>query len=90
VLTAPVRERLLGPESVAPPRYRMRSVFLPENDDDSDDDDSDDSDSEDDADEDDSDEDDSDDHRAGESHDDARRGRDDRRGQVRPPAAPAG
>ena len=65
VLTAPVRERLLGPESVAPPRYRMRSVFLPENDDDSDD--SDDSD-------DDADDDDSHDHRADESHDDAHKG----------------
>lgn len=30
VLTAPLRERLFGPESVAPPRYRARSVFLPE------------------------------------------------------------
>ncbi|HHU08484.1 MAG TPA: CDP-diacylglycerol--serine O-phosphatidyltransferase [Intrasporangiaceae bacterium] len=29
VLTAPLRERLFGPESVAPPRYRSRSVFLP-------------------------------------------------------------
>lgn len=29
VLTAPVRERLLGSESVAPPRRRMQSVFLP-------------------------------------------------------------
>lgn len=39
VLTAPVRERVLGPESVAPPRYRMRSVFLPESGDGEDDDD---------------------------------------------------
>jgi CDP-diacylglycerol--serine O-phosphatidyltransferase len=30
VLSAPLRERLLGPDSVAPPRYRTRSVFLPE------------------------------------------------------------
>lgn len=30
VLTAPVRERLFGPDSVAPQRYRTRSVFLPE------------------------------------------------------------
>lgn len=30
VLTAPLRERLFGPESVAPPRSRIRSVFLPE------------------------------------------------------------
>ena len=29
VLTAPLRARLLGPESVAPPRRRLRSVFLP-------------------------------------------------------------
>ncbi|MBT9257287.1 CDP-diacylglycerol--serine O-phosphatidyltransferase [Phycicoccus sp. MAQZ13P-2] len=29
VLTAPLRERLLGSESVAPPRRRMQSVFLP-------------------------------------------------------------
>ncbi|MFL6080441.1 MAG: CDP-diacylglycerol--serine O-phosphatidyltransferase [Ornithinibacter sp.] len=29
VLTAPLRERWLGPESVAPPRRRMPSVFLP-------------------------------------------------------------
>lgn len=28
VLTAPLRERLLGPGSVAPPRTRLRSVFL--------------------------------------------------------------
>ncbi len=28
VLTAPLRERLFGPESVAPPRTRLRSVFL--------------------------------------------------------------
>lgn len=32
VVTAPVRERLFGPEAVAPPRYRTRSVFLPEDD----------------------------------------------------------
>lgn len=30
VLTAPLRERLFGAESVAPPRHRSRSVFLPE------------------------------------------------------------
>lgn len=30
VITAPVRERIFGPESVAPPRHRTRSVFLPE------------------------------------------------------------
>ncbi|KGN38753.1 CDP-diacylglycerol--serine O-phosphatidyltransferase [Knoellia subterranea KCTC 19937] len=30
VLTAPLRERLLGPEAVAPRRHRMPSVFLPE------------------------------------------------------------
>lgn len=30
VLTAPLRERLFGSEAVAPPRYRVRSVFLPE------------------------------------------------------------
>ncbi|QKE84839.1 CDP-diacylglycerol--serine O-phosphatidyltransferase [Arthrobacter sp. NEB 688] len=29
VLTAPLRERVLGSESVAPPRRRMQSVFLP-------------------------------------------------------------
>ena len=29
VLTAPLRERWLGPDSVAPPRRRMPSVFLP-------------------------------------------------------------
>ncbi len=29
VLTAPLRERFLGPESVAPPRRRIPSVFLP-------------------------------------------------------------
>ena len=29
VLTAPIRERVFGPESVAPPRYRSRSVFIP-------------------------------------------------------------
>lgn len=28
VLTAPLRERLFGPDSVAPPRTRLRSVFL--------------------------------------------------------------
>lgn len=33
VVTAPIRERLFGPESVAPPRYRVRSVFIPEPDD---------------------------------------------------------
>jgi CDP-diacylglycerol--serine O-phosphatidyltransferase len=34
VLTAPIRERLLGAESVAPPRTRMPSVFLPLDEDD--------------------------------------------------------
>ena len=34
VLTAPLRERLLGPDSVAPPRTRMPSVFLPLDEDD--------------------------------------------------------
>lgn len=29
VLTAPLRERVFGAESVAPPRYRSRSVFIP-------------------------------------------------------------
>ena len=29
VLSAPLRERLLGPDAVAPPRTRMPSVFLP-------------------------------------------------------------
>jgi CDP-diacylglycerol--serine O-phosphatidyltransferase len=29
VLTAPIRRRLFGPESVAPPRTRQQSVFLP-------------------------------------------------------------
>lgn len=28
VLTAPLRRRLWGPESIAPPRTRLRSVFL--------------------------------------------------------------
>lgn len=32
VLTAPLREKLLGPEAIAPPRIRMRSVFLSEDD----------------------------------------------------------
>ena len=32
VLTAPLRERFLGAESVAPRRERMPSVFLPDND----------------------------------------------------------
>ena len=36
VLTAPLRERWLGPESVAPPRRRMPSVFLPLDDDEAD------------------------------------------------------
>ena len=39
VLTAPIRERLLGSDSVAPRRQRMPSVFLPEPDSDDDDDD---------------------------------------------------
>lgn len=30
VLTAPLRERVFGPDAVAPPRYRARSVFLPD------------------------------------------------------------
>jgi CDP-diacylglycerol--serine O-phosphatidyltransferase len=30
VLTAPLRERVFGPDSVAPPRYRSRSVFIPQ------------------------------------------------------------
>ncbi|MDO5503563.1 MAG: CDP-diacylglycerol--serine O-phosphatidyltransferase [Actinomycetia bacterium] len=30
VITAPIRERLFGPDSVAPPRYRVRSVFIPD------------------------------------------------------------
>ncbi len=29
VLSAPLRARVLGPDSVAPPRHRLRSVFLP-------------------------------------------------------------
>ena len=33
VVTAPLRERWLGPDSVAPPRRRMPSVFLPLDDD---------------------------------------------------------
>ena len=36
VLTAPLRERWLGPDSVAPPRRRMPSVFLPLDDDEAD------------------------------------------------------
>jgi CDP-diacylglycerol--serine O-phosphatidyltransferase len=28
VLTAPLRQKLWGPEAVAPPRTRLRSVFL--------------------------------------------------------------
>ncbi|MEO5609483.1 MAG: CDP-diacylglycerol--serine O-phosphatidyltransferase [Ornithinibacter sp.] len=34
VLTAPLRLRLFGSDSVAPPRHRLRSVFLPIDDDD--------------------------------------------------------
>lgn len=34
VLTAPLRERLLGPDAVAPPRPRLPSVFLPLDEDD--------------------------------------------------------
>ena len=30
VMTAPLRERIFGPDSVVPPRYRSRSVFIPE------------------------------------------------------------
>jgi CDP-diacylglycerol--serine O-phosphatidyltransferase len=37
VLTAPVRGRLFGPDAVAPPRYRSRSVFIPEQEEDEDD-----------------------------------------------------
>jgi CDP-diacylglycerol--serine O-phosphatidyltransferase len=33
VLTAPIRRRVFGPESVAPPRQRQQSVFLPLHDD---------------------------------------------------------
>lgn len=41
-VTAPVRARLFGPESVAPPRYKLPSVLFPEeNDGDSEDDDDD-------------------------------------------------
>lgn len=36
VLTAPLRERVFGADSVAPPRLRARSVFLPDPDDDPD------------------------------------------------------
>ena len=36
VLTAPLRERFLGPQAVAPRRERMPSVFLPDTDSDSD------------------------------------------------------
>jgi CDP-diacylglycerol--serine O-phosphatidyltransferase len=36
VLTAPLRERWFGPDSVAPPRRRMPSVFLPLDDEDAD------------------------------------------------------
>jgi CDP-diacylglycerol---serine O-phosphatidyltransferase len=28
-LTAPIRARVFGPDSVAPPRQRQQSVFLP-------------------------------------------------------------
>ena len=35
-ITAPVRRRLFGPQSVAPPRYKLPSVFFPEDSDDSD------------------------------------------------------
>lgn len=38
VLTAPLRRRVFGPESVAPQRVRQQSVFLPVNEDDEDDD----------------------------------------------------
>jgi CDP-diacylglycerol--serine O-phosphatidyltransferase len=30
--TAPIRARLFGPDSVAPPRHRLPSVFFPESD----------------------------------------------------------
>jgi CDP-diacylglycerol--serine O-phosphatidyltransferase len=36
VLTAPVRRRLFGPDSVAPPRVKQQSVFLPLHEDDGD------------------------------------------------------
>lgn len=35
-ITAPVRARLLGPDAVAPPRYKLPSVFFPEEHDESD------------------------------------------------------
>lgn len=38
VLTKPVRRRLFGPDSVAPPRQRQQSVFLPVTEDEEDDD----------------------------------------------------
>lgn len=38
-LTAPVRRRLLGPDSVAPPRYKLPSVLFPEGSDTDEDDD---------------------------------------------------
>ncbi|MCW2785657.1 MAG: CDP-diacylglycerol--serine O-phosphatidyltransferase [Marmoricola sp.] len=37
VITAPLRRRLFGPDSVAPPRVKQQSVFLPVNDDGDDD-----------------------------------------------------
>lgn len=37
VLTAPLRRRVFGPDSVAPPRVKQQSVFLPVNDDGDDD-----------------------------------------------------
>jgi CDP-diacylglycerol--serine O-phosphatidyltransferase len=37
VLTAPLRRRIFGPDSVAPPRVKQQSVFLPVNDDGDDD-----------------------------------------------------
>ncbi|MGO4257731.1 CDP-diacylglycerol--serine O-phosphatidyltransferase [Marmoricola sp. RAF53] len=37
VLTAPLRRKLFGPESIAPPRVRQQSVFLPVDDDGDDD-----------------------------------------------------
>lgn len=36
VLTAPVRAKIFGPQTVAPPRHRLRSVFLPITDEDED------------------------------------------------------
>ena len=79
VLTAPLRERLFGPQSVAPPRYRTRSVFLPdEPETNADDDDDADSDDEDGADADDSEDDDGADEDLGGENGNASHGRRDR------------